>query len=404
MELYSGWQPWLLGLAMLVFGGCGQRGKSPPPSSGRGVPVKVQPAIAGDVAVASEYVGQVRSRDSAVIVPQVSAYVSSILVHSGQHVRQGAPLLQLDPRRQSATFASAQAATASARAELERAVSLLGQVQAARDAKLSALRLAGVEHARTTRLLADKAVSQSSFDQSQNALAAARADAEAAEAQIIAQRAQITSAEQAVRQAVAAASSQNVELGYYRVLAPLEGVVGDIPVRVGDLVTPTTRLTSVDRNDILEAYVAVPAERAPDLHQGQTVELFDSNDKKIATTRIFFIAPAVSEESQTVLVKSRLEGPIPPEIKASGFYRARVIWSTKPGLRVPMTAVTRLNGQPFAFVIDDGPHPVAHERALTLGAIEDNLVVVEKGVNPGERVVVAGVQKLKDGVPVQPTD
>lgn len=403
MELYTGWRPWVLGLAALLSSGCGHGGGQPPPSGG-GVPVKVQPALGGEVAVSSEYVGQVRSRDSAVIVPQVSAYVSSIMVHSGDHVRAGAPLLQLDPRRQSATLASAQAGAASARADLERAQSLLGQVEAARDAKISALRLAEVEHARTTRLLADKAVSQSTFDQSKNALDAARADAVSAEAQIAAQQAQIASAGSAVQQAAATASSQKAELGYYRILAPLDGVVGDIPVRVGDLVTPTTRLTSVDRNDVLEAYVSVPAERAPDLHQGQTVELFDSIDKKIATTKVFFIAPAVSEESQTVLVKSRLEGQIPPEIKASGFYRARVIWSTKPGVRVPMTAITRVNGQPFAFVVDDGPHPAAHQRALGLGAIEDNLVVVEKGVNPGERVVVAGVQKLKDGVPVQPTE
>ncbi len=402
MDLYTGWRPWVLALATLLPQGCGHREKPPP--AGGGVPVKVQPALGGDVAVSSEYVGQVRARDSAVIVPQVSAYISSIMVHSGDHVRAGTPLLQLDPRRQSATFASAQAAASSARAELDRSHSLLGQAEAARDAKLSALRYAEVEHARTTRLLADRAVSQSTFDQSKTALDAARGDAESAEAQVVAQQAQITSAGSAVQQATAVASSQKAELGFYRILAPLDGVVGDVPVRVGDLVTPTTRLTSVDRNDVLEAYVAVPAERAPELHQGQTVEIFDSIDKKLASTKVFFIAPAVSEESQTVLVKSRLEGQIPPEIKASGFYRARVIWSTKPGVRVPMTAITRVNGQPFAFVVDDGPHPAVHQRALTLGAIEDNLVVVEKGVNPGERVVVAGVQKLKDGVPVQPTE
>ncbi|MEO6418308.1 MAG: efflux RND transporter periplasmic adaptor subunit [Polyangiaceae bacterium] len=403
MHLYPGWRAGVVALVGLLSCSCGRGGGKPPPPGG-GVPAKVQPAIGGEVAVFSEYVGQVRSRDSAVIVSQVSAYVSSIMVHSGDHVRAGAPLLQLDPRRQSATFAGAQAAAASARAEVERARSLIGQAEAARDAKISALRLAEVEHARTTRLLADGAVSQSSFDQSKNALDAARADAESAESQIVAQQAQIASAKSAVQQATAAASSQKAELGYYRIVAPLDGVVGDIPVRVGDLVTPATRLTSVDRNDVLEAYVAVPAERAPELHPGQTVELYDSLDKKVATTRIFFVAPTVSEDSQTVLVKSRLEGAIAPEIKASGYYRARVIWSTKPGVRVPMTAITRVNGQPFAFVVDDGPHPVAHQRAVTLGAIENNLVVVDKGVNPGERVVVAGVQKLKDGVPVQPTE
>lgn len=410
MRVSSRWRPKLRGsiLAILALAGLGafgcSRGGGHPPPPNPGVPVKVQPVIAGEVAVSSEYVATVRSRDSAVIVAQVSAYVSRIMVHSGDHVRAGTPLLQLDPSRQTATSAGAVAAAAGARAELGRAVSLLRQVQAARDAKVSAFRLAEMEHARTARLLADSAVSQSSFDQSRNALDSARADRDAAEAQIVAQQAQIAAAEKNVEQALAASASQNAELSYYKVTAPLDGVVGDIPVRVGDLVTPATRLTSVERNNVLEAYVAIPAERGPGLHEGQAVELYDSADKKIATTQIFFVSPAVSEDSQTVLVKCRLEGAIPPEIKASQLYRARVIWSSKPGVRVPMTAITRVNGQPFAFAVDDGPHPAVHQRALTLGAIEENLVVVEKGLNPGERVVVAGVQKLKDGVPVQATE
>ena len=86
---------------------------------------------------------------------------------------------------------------------------------------------------------------------------------------------------------------------------------------------------------------------------------------------------------------------------AAQWVRARVVWSTKPGLLLPTTAVVRQSGQTFAFVaVEDGAALVAKQRSVTLGAIDGNAYVVDKGIAPGDRVIVSAVQKLKDGAPV----
>jgi RND family efflux transporter MFP subunit len=265
------------------------------------------------------------------------------------------------------------------------------------------MRLAAANEARDSALLAQGAISQATYDQTRQAYDAARADLQGASAAVVAQQAAIEGAQRAVAQASETARSERTQLGYYQVTAPLDGVVGDIPVRVGDYASPQTRLTTVDGNNVLEAYVPVPVERQRDLHMGQEVELRDAGGELLGSTRVFFIAPSVSEDSQTVLVKSRVEGEPSQAVKSSQFLRARVIWSTQPGLRVPVSAVTRINGQPFVFVVTDGQPPRAHQQLVTLGTMEDNRVVVEKGLHEGDRVVVGGVQKLREGAPVQAT-
>ena len=83
--------------------------------------------------------------------------------------------------------------------------------------------------------------------------------------------------------------------------------------------------------------------------------------------------------------------------------RARVVWSTSPGLTVPVTAVQRINAQFFAFVAEKGDQGlVAKQKAVQLGEIVGNAYVVQSGLVPGERLIVGGLQKIRDGAPVVP--
>jgi RND family efflux transporter MFP subunit len=177
-------------------------------------------------------------------------------------------------------------------------------------------------------------------------------------------------------------------------------VVGDIPVHVGDRVTKSTVLTTVDENDVLELYINVPVQQAPGLRVGLPVRLMDDRGQVIATNTISFISPNV-DETQTVLAKAQLvEGR--GQFRADQFVRARVVWSQEPGLTVPVTAVLRINGQFFAFVVEKGESgQVAKQKPVQLGDIIGNDYIVKSGLAPGEQLIVSGLQKIRDGAPVQ---
>jgi RND family efflux transporter MFP subunit len=195
---------------------------------------------------------------------------------------------------------------------------------------------------------------------------------------------------------------QKVQLHYYKVTAPTTGIVGDIPVRVGDRVTTSTVLTTVDRPGSLEAYVYIPVERSTQLKMNMPIDIVDSEGHVIAGSRVSFISPEVDNTTQTVLIKARIANN-EDKLRNLQFIRARVIWGTHPGQVVPVLAVSRLGGQYFAFVAEDqNGKLVAHQKPLRVGEIVGNDYVVLEGIKPGDKVIVSGTQYLVDGAPVTP--
>jgi len=147
----------------------------------------------------------------------------------------------------------------------------------------------------------------------------------------------------------------------------------------------------------------VPLERGRDLKIGLPIDVLSSDSQqKLASSSITFISPRVDDQTQTILVKGAVANPS-AALRSSQFVRARIIWKTTDGLVVPVTAVTRVNGEYFAFVADNANGKlVAKQRAIKVGPIVGDDYAVLGGIKPGERVVVSGVQKLADGVPIAP--
>jgi RND family efflux transporter MFP subunit len=306
---------------------------------------------------ASEFVGTVKSRRSTTVQPQVEGFVTRILVRSGEHVQPGTPLLEIDPSLQSAAVAS---------------------LDSQRVSREAALRYAEQEAARTRTLLQAGASSQAEMEQADTALSTARAQLESADAQL---------------------RQQRVALGYHRVSSPAAGVVGDVPVRVGDSVTRSTVLTTIDQNAGLEVYVSVPVQEAQHLRLGLPVRLLDDAGRPIASTRLSFVSPAVDSRNQSVLAKAALDRP--EGLRTEQYVRVRMVWTEAPGLTVPLVSVNRVNGQYFAFVAEtEGGKTVARQRAVELGPVVGNDYVLKSGLKPGEKLIVSGLQKIADGAPV----
>jgi RND family efflux transporter MFP subunit len=346
--------------AMTLVAGCkgkgaeGETGGFPPITVNIGI---VQPR---EIRTTSEYVSQVKSRRSVDVQPQIEGYVRRIAVHPGDHVGKGTVLMQIDPERQLQSVRTA---------------------EATRESRMAALRLAQQQKARAERLYRDGVTSKQELDAAEAARASAQADVGSLEAQV---------------------SGEKVQLRYYDITAPEAGVVGDIPVRVGDLVSPATRLTTVDQNSALEAYLSVPIEKASQLRRGLPVELLGDADQVIATGTVDFIAPRVSDATQSVLVKAPI-GNATANLRTAQFTNARIVWSARQAPVVPTSAVLRLGGQPFVFVVEgDGKSMVAKQKSVELGELSGDVYEVKSGIANGDRVIVSGVQKLHDGAPVAP--
>ena len=200
--------------------------------------------------------------------------------------------------------------------------------------------------------------------------------------------------------AVALRKTQEEQLAYYSIRAPFDGVVGDIPVHVGDYVSSTTMLTTVDENKDLEAYIYVPTERATQVRLGLDVDLLDTNGKLLEKSRIDFLSPQVDSMLQGILVKAPVHAT-PDILRNAQMVKAQVIWSTTPMAVVPVLAVTRQGGQSFVFVAhqQDG-HWSAQQTSVTLGDTVGNSYAISSGLKPGDKVIVSSTQFLVNGMPV----
>lgn len=325
------------------------------------MPVKVLDAKAVPISDSTEYVATIKSRDSAVIMPQVEGQITKIHVHSGQRVEAGSVLMEIDPLKQQATVKTQE----SARAALEANVTWTKQ-----------------QYSRYQSLFSAGVVSKQDLDQAKAAMDAAQAQMDALGAQV---------------------TEQQVQLHYYKVVAPHNGVVGDIPVREGDRVTVTTQLTTVDQPGGLEVYVYVPIEHSSQLKMNLPVEVLDGESKVVANSRVSFISPQVDNTTQTVLLKARISNG-KEALRQLQFVRARLVFGSHNNPKVPILAVSRLAGQYFAFVAEpqQGGSFVARQRPLQIGQTVGNDYEVQDGIKPGDKVIISGTQFLRDGAPVTP--
>lgn len=350
---------WALVLGLgLSLPGCGKSSANAPSAGPAAMPVQVRIATSAKIPETTEYLSILKSRHSAVINPQVEGQVTKILVKSGDRVTTGTPLLQIDPLKQEAT---------------------VGGQEASRMAQEANVRYARISLDRAKKLHDAGVISKQDLDNAQTGYDAAVAQLKALDEQV---------------------NQQKVELRYYRVSAPMDGIVGDIPVRVGDRVTVATLLTTVDEPGPLEAYVYVPAEKARNLKIGLPVRLSDGAGNLVSDTEVTFVSPQVDTDTQTVLVKAAVQKP-KSKVRIAQQVRGQITWGVREGPVIPVLAVQRINGEFFAFVaVNEGKGPVARQRVVKLGDTVGNDFAVLDGLQPGDHIIVSGTQFLQDGMPV----
>jgi membrane fusion protein, multidrug efflux system len=351
-------------LVFLALSGCASKQENPaPPPPG----VTVTPVVQKDVQIHQEWVGTTLGNIDADIRPKVEGFLLAQLYSEGSFVNKGQPMFQLDQRQ-------AQAAVQQAQGKLERARAALAQAQ--------------IDVKRYTPLVAQRAVSQAELDKALSMERAGSADVDAAQA---------------------ALDNANLNLGWTTVTSPISGIAGISKVGIGDLMTPTTVMTTisglnpiyVDFSIAEQDYMRFAREKLGE-SAGRSLQLilgdgrtFPQNGRALLVNR--------EVDAQTGTIRVRAEFANPGNVLRPGQYaRIRAVTEVrKRALLVPQQAVSELQGIYQVGVV--GADNNVTIKTVKLGPQIGDEWVVESGLQAGDSVVVEGLQRVKSGMTVAPT-
>ncbi|MGR8940658.1 MAG: efflux RND transporter periplasmic adaptor subunit [Gammaproteobacteria bacterium] len=324
-----------------------------------------------DVPVHQEWVGTLDGMVNAQILAQVTGYLIKQNYREGNPVKKGDLLYQIDPR----TFQAA----------LDEALSNLARQQA--ELKTARLALKRIE-----RLLPEKAVSVRDYDSAVGREAQAQAEVMAMQA---------------------AVEKAKLQLGFTRIVSPIDGIAGMSHAQLGNLVGPGSAnavLTTVSQVDPIKAFIplseqsylqfAQQKQNQSQAHDSTRLELILADGSTYPETGQFYFADRqVDVKTGTIQVAVLFKNP-GNILRPGQFAKVRAV-KTKPGaLLVPQRAVTEMQGKFLVAV-------VKQDNTVTVRMVKpaeriDTFWVIDEGLQPGERVVAEGVQKIREGMTVAP--
>ena len=352
----------LMGCALpLAVESCGRKAAPAPPPPPT---VLVTTVVKRDTPIYSEWVATLDGFVNAQIQPRVAGYIIEQDYKEGALVRKGDVLFVIDPRPFRAALNQAKAQLGKAKLDVER----------------------------DTPLAEARAIAQSQLDNEVQARLGA-------EAQVLAAQANVEQAE--------------LNLEFTRVTSLVTGIAGIAQVQIGNLVGPTSVLTSVSQVDPIKTYFIVSEQDFLDFHRRFPTEASVEAARRQLPLQLILTDGKVYEHTGYISFADREVNPATGAIRIAGVFpnpnnllrpggygRIRVAVKTQPGaLLVPQRAVTELQGaHQVAVVGDDGKVSI---RPVTVGDRVGKLWIVTEGLKPGERVVVDGLQKVKDGAAVK---
>jgi len=374
-------------LAAALLAGCNH---SQPAAAAGGMgpmPVDVVTVQQSDVPISNEWVGTLDGYVNANIQPQVTGYLIRQNYREGSVVQKGQVLFEIDPR-------PFQAALQQAEGQLGQAQGSVGQAQAQ-------LQLAQINVNRDTPLAAQHAIAQSQLDNDNQQAAQAAAT--------------VASAKASVAAAQAAIAAAKINLGFTEVRSLITGVAGQATTQVGNLVGPQSVLTAVSQLDPIKVYFSISDSEYLALTHRESRTNTDllraSSDLPLTLTlanssvfphtgRIIFVDRQMNQSTGAIRIAASF--PNPGNVLRPGQY-GRVRAQTEVihnAILVPQAAVQEMQGLQQVYVAGDDNK--VHVINVTLGPQHGQDWVISSGLQPGARVIVSNLQKLREGAPVSP--
>jgi RND family efflux transporter MFP subunit len=415
-------------LVAIVAAVRGRTGK-PAPAPPAPLQVDVVQVQQQDVPIYSEWIGTTDGMVNADIRAQVSGYLLRKTYTEGAFVRKGQLLFEIDPRPLQAVLNQAKGDLAKAESQVQQAVTQFDQAEAQLAQAKSQLAQAEANQRKTQLdvnkygpLLEQKAVTQQDFDNADQANEAAKAQVEVAKSQIRAVSASVGTAKAAilaakaqVQSSQAAVSTAELNLGFTKIISPIDGIAGIALAQVGDLVNPTSGiLTTVSTVDPIKVYFTLseqeylayvkrnpdPAERAA-AQKELELQLFLADGSTYQHTGKFYIADRqVDPKTGAIRIAGVFSNP-ENTLRPGQYGRVRAATSTQAGaLLIPQRAVSQLQGMYRVAVVGTDNKVVM--RTITPGPTVGQMWIIQDGLKPGETIMVDGTQKVTTGATVAP--
>ena len=356
---------------LLLAAGCSSSNSKAAPAAPP-VTVEVTTVVQQDTPIYSEWVATLDGYVNAQIQPHVSGYIIRQNYREGSVVSKGEVLFEIDPRPFKAALDQAKAQLAQAEAQLGKA---------------------RLDVERDTPLAQARAIAQSQLDTEIQAKLGAQAQVQAAMANV--EQAQL-----------------NIE--WTKVTSLVNGIAGIAQVQIGNLVGTNSILTSVSQVDPIKAYFTVSEQEFTDFHRRFPTEATVEEERRRIPLQLLLADGKVYERPGRIYFADREVNPATGAIRIAGVFpnpnnllrpggygRVRASVNTRNGaLLVPQRAVIELQGSyQIAVVGDDNKVSI---RPVTVGERIGKSWIINQGLKAGERVVVEGLMKVKDGAPVKP--
>jgi RND family efflux transporter MFP subunit len=399
--------------ALAIAAGCshkaGVAAAAPP------LEVSVAPVQQEDVPVYGEWIGTLDGLVNADIKAEVSGYLIEQDYKEGSFVKKGQLLFQIDPRPFQASLDLAKGQLAQSEGQLAQTRAQLAQAEAQVAVAEANQRRTQLDVDRYTPLMAEQAITQQDLDNATQNNMAAKATVQSNRAQVETARAQIIAAGAAVESAKASVDAAQINLGFTHIVAPIDGIPGIAQQQVGALVSPASgAITTMSTLDPIKAYFTVSEQeyldftrrfptaekRQADLQQRNFQLILADSSVYPQSGRFDFADRQVDVRTGAIRVAALFPNS-GNSLRPGQYGRVRVAMRIQQGaLLVPQRAVIDLQGTHQLAVVDSANK--VSIRPVTLGDTVGPQWIVTSGVRPGESVVVEGIQKVRQGLQVNP--
>ena len=403
-------------LSGLILTGCEKpqetARQAPPPTE-----VTVITVSPRQIALTTDLPGRTAPFRVAEIRPQVSGLIQKRLFNEGSDVAAGDVLYMIDSASFKAAEDSAKANLLAMKRAADRARASLNVSTSAIARYESTLSLAKSNQKRLGELVKEKAVSVSEYDKAVTETEVAEASLKSALAQVESDRVAVSAAEAAIKQAEAALETAEINLGYTKITAPISGRIGRSNVSEGAIVTAyqATALATIQQMDPI--YVDVPQSTSELLKLRRKLESGDLNQNNGGEKKVALLLEDgtkyplegslkfrdVSVEPSTGSVIIRAIFPNPDDILLPGMFVRAVVQEgvNDNAILIPQQSVARdPKGSPIAYSVND--QNIIEQKQLVLERAVGSEWLVSSGLNPGEKIVMEGLLKIRHGVPVNP--